>query len=73
MNEENYKRLSNKKVNDSFLNKMFSNIRLRILSALKLNPKLFKHITLIFNGYGSRINYTDAEIKHSKLYSYKFK
>ena len=62
MNEENYKRL-NKIVNDS-LNNMFSNIRLRILSARKLNPELFKHITLILDGHHSRINYTDAEIKH---------
>lgn len=71
MDEDNYKRLS-KIVNDS-LNNMFSNVRLRILSAHKWNPDLFKHVTLILDGHDSRINYTDTEIKHSRLYSYKFK
>ena len=70
MDKEKYKRL-NKIVNDS-LNSMFLNIRLRILSSRKLNPELFKHITLILDGHDSRINYTDTEIKHSRLYSYKF-
>ncbi|KAG2217219.1 hypothetical protein INT45_013964 [Circinella minor] len=71
MNEENYNRI-NKIVIDAMDN-MFSSIRLRILSAHKYNPQLFKHVTLIIDGHDSRINYTDTEIKHSRLYSYKFK
>lgn len=71
MDEENYKRI-NKIVNDCF-NNMFSNIKLRILSARKHNPDLFKHITLILDGHDSRINYNDTDIDRSRLYSYKFK
>ena len=52
---------------------MCSNIKLRILSARKNNPDLFKHITLILDGHDSRINYTDMEMDHSKLYLYKLK
>lgn len=71
MDEENYKRI-NKIVNDCF-NNMFSNIKLRILSARKHNPDLFKHITLILDGHDSRINYNDTDIDRSRLYSYKFR
>jgi hypothetical protein len=71
MDDENYNRL-NKIVNDS-LNNMFSSVRLRILSAHKNNPDLFKHVSLILDGHNSRINYTDTEINHSRLCSYKFK
>ena len=71
MNDENYKRI-NKIVNDSLTN-MFSNIKLRILSARKYNPDLFKHVTLILDGHDSRINYTDTDLDRSRLYSYKFK
>ena len=52
---------------------MFSNIRLKILSTHKYNPELFRHVTLIMDGHDSRISYTDTEIKHSRLYLYKFK
>ncbi|KAG2218406.1 hypothetical protein INT45_011594 [Circinella minor] len=71
MDNENYKRI-NKIVNDALTN-MFSNIKLRILSARKNNPDLFKHITLILDGHDSRINYTDTDLDRSRLYSYKFK
>ncbi|KAG2210630.1 hypothetical protein INT45_012088 [Circinella minor] len=71
MDDENYKRI-NKIVNDALTN-MFSNIKLRILSARKNNPDLFKHITLILDGHDSRINYTDTDLDRSRLYSYKFK
>jgi hypothetical protein len=71
MDEENYKRIL--KIVDYGLDNMFSNIKLRILSAHKYNPELFKHVTLIIDGHDSRINYIDTEIKHSRLYSYKFK
>lgn len=52
---------------------MFSSILLRIYSARKYNPQLFKHITLIIDGHDSRINYVNTDIKKEKLYSYKFK
>jgi len=71
MNEVNYKRI-NKIVKNSFDN-MFSTLKLRILSAHKNNPELFKHVTLILDRHDSRFNYVDTEIKHSRLYSYKFK
>lgn len=71
MDEDNYKRI-NKIVNDCF-NNMFSNIKLRILSARKYNPDLFKHITLILDGHDSRLNYTDTDLDRTRLYSYKFK
>lgn len=71
MDEDNYKRI-NKIINDSLEN-MFSSIRLRILSAYKHNPPLFKHVTLIIDGHDSRINYVDTDIKRERLFSYKFK
>ena len=52
---------------------MFSSPKLRIYSALKRNPKQFKHVTLIIDGHDSKINYVDTNIKREKLYSYKLK
>ena len=68
---DNYKVL-NKKV-DEFLAKMFSSPKLRIYSALKRNPKQFKHVTLIIDGHYPKINYVNTNIKREKLYSYKLK
>jgi hypothetical protein len=52
---------------------MFSSPKLRIYSALKRNPKQFKHVTLIIDGHDSKINYVNTDIKREKLYSYKLK
>lgn len=69
--DKNYERIE--KIVDNALKNMCSNVKLRILSARKNNPDLFKHVTLILDGHDSRINYTDMEIDHSRLYSYKLK
>jgi hypothetical protein len=68
---DNYRVLNNKV--DNFLSKMFSSPKLRIYSALKRNPKQFKHVTLIIDGHDSKINYVNTDIKREKLYSYKLK
>ena len=52
---------------------MFSNIRLHILSSIKYNPDLFKHVALVLDGHDPRIDYTDTYLDRSCLYSYKFK
>lgn len=67
----NYEKI-NKKVNYCLLN-MFSNIKIRILSALIKNPKYFKHITLLLDGHDSTIEYTKPDISLQKRWSYKLK
>lgn len=62
-------------VHDKFislcLENMFSTITIRLLSATKNNPPLFKHVTLHLDGHDTRATYqgeTSAE-----MYSYKLK
>ena len=50
---------------------MFSNIKIRIISARQFNPDLFKHVTLILDGHDTRASYPMAD--KSSLYSYKLK
>jgi len=71
MYEENYKRIN--KIVDDALKYMFSTIDLRISSARKNNPELFKHITMLADGHDSRLNYINTNINKEKMYSYKFK
>ena len=52
---------------------MFSNIKIRILSALIKNPKYFKHITLLLDGHDSTIKYNKPDISLQKKCSYKLK
>jgi len=61
-----------KKTND-YLQNMFSNIKLRILSAQKYNPTNFENVTLIIDGIDHRINYVNTDIKKARLYSHKLK
>jgi hypothetical protein len=67
----NYNSL-NKLVN-SELNRLFSNIRIRILAALVKNPKGFKDVTLLIDGHDGKIKYYDPDTKTKMLYSYKLK
>jgi len=62
----------NKKVNHCLLN-MFSNLKIRILSALIKNPKNFKNITLLLDGHDSSISYDKPDISIQKRWSYKLK
>ncbi|ORE01073.1 hypothetical protein BCV72DRAFT_323141 [Rhizopus microsporus var. microsporus] len=65
----NFKRLS-KKV-DTDLGKMFSNIRIRILSSLINNPTSFKNVTLYIDGHDGKIKYYDPDTKTMDIKSYK--
>lgn len=69
LDEANY---LNKKV-DKMLLIMFSNIKLRVLNGLLLNPNPFKHVTLLLDGHDSRIEYHNISIHKKDLYSFKFK
>jgi hypothetical protein len=51
---------------------MFSNIKIRILSALILNPQLFSHVTLYLDGHDTRGIEVGSKDK-SIYYSYKLK
>lgn len=65
----NFKRLS-KKV-DTDLSKMFSNIRIRILSSLINNPTSFKNVTLYIDGHDGKVKYYDPDTKTMDIKSYK--
>ncbi|KAG2223231.1 hypothetical protein INT45_006112 [Circinella minor] len=52
---------------------MFSNIKIRVYSALLKNPKNFKNITLILDGHDSTIDYSKPDISSQKRWSYKLK
>ena len=65
----NYKRLL-KKI-DSDLNKMFSNIKIRIISSLLNNPSSFKNVTLYIDGHDGKIKYYDPDTKTKDIKSYK--
>jgi len=68
---ENYDHL-NKYVNLCLQN-MFSNIKIRVYSALLKNPKNFKNITLLLDGHDSTIDYSKPDISTQKRWSYKLK
>lgn len=52
---------------------MFSNIQIRILNAKMNNPMRLKNVTLMLDGYDSKISYQDINFDKKRLYSYKFK
>lgn len=52
---------------------MFSNIQIRVLNAKINNPLKLKNITLMLDGYDSKISYQDINFDKKRLYSYKFK
>jgi hypothetical protein len=52
---------------------MFSNIKIRILSANIKNPKNFKSITLMLDGHDTSIEYDKPDISLQKKWSYKLK
>lgn len=52
------------------LSTMFSNITIRLLSAKKKNPLLFKHVTLHLDGHDTRATYGESA---AEMYSYKLK
>jgi hypothetical protein len=52
---------------------MFSNIQIRVLNAKKCNPMRLKNVTLMLDGYDSKISYQDINFDKKRLYSYKFK
>jgi hypothetical protein len=66
---KNYTTL-NKKVNKD-LNNMFSNIRIRILSAIVNNPTPFKNVTLYIDGHDGKIKYYDPDTRTKDIKSYK--
>ena len=55
----------------SMLEHMFSNIKIRLYSAMKSNPPLFKHVTLNLDGHDTRAVYPNVD--KTSLYSYKLK
>jgi hypothetical protein len=67
----NYESL-NKYVNYCLYN-MFSNIKIRILSALIKNPKNYKNITIMLDGHDTTIEYDKPDISTQKKWSYKLK
>lgn len=67
----NYNNLN--KFVDYCLYNMFSNIKIRILSAMIKNPKNFKNITLMLDGHDTSIEYDKPDITLQKKWSYKLK
>lgn len=68
---DNIKKIT-KIINKDLLN-IFSNIKIRLLSAKLNNPTGFKNVTLIIDGHDSKIKYHNPDTKRIKLYSYKLK
>lgn len=54
-----------------YLSTMFSNVRIRLLSAAQKNPADFRHVTLFLDGHDTRASYSGAS--SSAMYSYKLK
>jgi hypothetical protein len=53
------------------LSSMFSNVKIRILSAMQKNPTEFRHVTLMLDGHDTRASYRGES--SASMYSYKFK
>jgi hypothetical protein len=53
------------------MSSMFSNIRIRLLSAMQKNPTEFRHVTLMLDGHDTRASYRGES--SASMYSYKFK
>ncbi|KAI8328845.1 hypothetical protein BC941DRAFT_488235, partial [Chlamydoabsidia padenii] len=53
------------------LSSMFSNVKIRILSAMQKNPTEFRHVTLMLDGHDTRASYRGES--SATMYSYKFK
>lgn len=52
---------------------LFSNIKIRLLSANLFNPDGFKNCTLFIDGHDSKIKYYNPDVGRNTLYSHKFK
>jgi hypothetical protein len=59
-------------IDEKFIN-CFSNAKLRLLCAKKINPHLFNHVTLLLDGHHNKIIYQDINLDKRELYSYKLK
>ena len=57
---------------DNSLEKMFSNVKIRVVCAKHMNPKDFKYVTIMLDGHDSRATYINAE-DCVHYYSYKLK
>jgi hypothetical protein len=60
------------KILDDCLAKMFSNVKIRVMSAREINPNEFKHVTMMIDGHDSRATYINASSR-ADYYSYKLK
>ena len=58
---------------DICLKNMFSNLKIRILSAKIKNPKHYKNITMMLDGHDSAVDYNKPNIPKLKKWSYKLK
>ncbi len=61
------------KLVDYYLMNMFSNIKVRLLSSLIINPEIFKNVTLLLDGHNSTVEYNKPDIEYQKKWSYKLK
>jgi hypothetical protein len=52
---------------------MFSNLKIRLLSAKLYNPNGFKNVTLFIDGHDSKIKYYNPDVSRVTMYSHKFK
>ena len=52
---------------------LFSNLKIRLLSAKLFNPDGFKNVTLFIDGHDSKIKYYNPDVSRKTLYSYKLK
>lgn len=55
------------------LRDLFSNKKIRLLSASLFNPDGFKNCTLFIDGHDSKIKYHNPDVSRKTLYSHKFK
>ncbi|CAO3627615.1 unnamed protein product [Mucor hiemalis] len=62
-----------KKQIEKDISTLFSNIKIRILSAKVNNPETFKNITMIIDGHDGKIKYYNPIESNKTLYSYKLK
>lgn len=58
---------------DDCLEKMFSNVKIRVMCAKEKNPIEFKHVTMMIDGHDSRATYINATTSRADYYSYKLK
>jgi|GEM_PF-7080898 len=71
INDSNVKRL--KKIYNKDMTNLFTNLKIRLLSAKYLNPDAFKNVTLMIDGHDSKIKYYNPDVSRKTLFSHKFK